>query len=218
MKQVQLETITYDSDRKDLEALVVDNLDLERLEALLDQFNIFEAMGAVWQELRNSDFLAFLLDPQQNHGLGDAFLKRLLQKVLVSARDVEMPITPIDLDVWSFDEIFVRREWQNIDILLEDESHKLVIIIENKIRSSEHSDQLRRYYEHVQQHYPGWHIIGLYLTRDGGQPSEKIKNAYLSIDYGLGCRRIQNFAKNKGSTLGPGLINLKKHFTQIPKR
>ena len=99
MKQVQIETTTYDSDWKALEALVVDNPDLERLEALLDQFNIFEAIGAVWQELRHSDFLAFLLDPQQNHGLGDVFLKRLLQKVLVSAESDKMPITPIDLDV-----------------------------------------------------------------------------------------------------------------------
>ena len=71
-------------DVKALEALVVDNPDLERLEALLDQFNIFEAIGAVRQEVRHSDFLAFLLNPQQNHGLGDTFLKRLLQKVLSS--------------------------------------------------------------------------------------------------------------------------------------
>lgn len=45
-----------------LEAFVVDNHDLERLEALLAEFNIFEA---VRQELRHSDFLAFLLDPAQ---------------------------------------------------------------------------------------------------------------------------------------------------------
>ena len=160
MSQIQQETAMYDSDRKALEALVVDNPDLERLEALLDQFNIFEAIGAVWQELRHSDFLAFLLDPQQNHGLGDTFLKRLFQKVLVSTESDRMPITPIDLDVWSLDEVFVRREWQNIDILLEDESHKLAIIIENKIGSSEHSDQLRRYYQYVHHQHPDWSIIG----------------------------------------------------------
>jgi hypothetical protein len=62
------------------EALVVDNPELERLEALLDEFNIFEAIGAVRVELRHSDFLAFLLNPTQNHGLGDAFVKRLLEK------------------------------------------------------------------------------------------------------------------------------------------
>src|SRR4030088_1373392 len=87
--------------QKELEALVVDNPDLERLEALLDQFNIFEVIGAVRQELRHSDFLAFLLDPQQNHGLGDAFCKRLLQKILVDVDPSTIPISPIDLDVWS---------------------------------------------------------------------------------------------------------------------
>ncbi|MBI3980347.1 MAG: hypothetical protein HY331_19405 [Chloroflexi bacterium] len=51
-------------DRQALEVLVVDNPDLERLEALLDQFNISEAVGALRQELRHSDFLAFLLNPR----------------------------------------------------------------------------------------------------------------------------------------------------------
>jgi len=36
-----------DPDRKALEAFVVDNHELERLEDLLIQFNIFEAIGAV---------------------------------------------------------------------------------------------------------------------------------------------------------------------------
>ena len=34
------------SDQQLLEDLIVDNPDLERVEGLLDQFNIFEAMGA----------------------------------------------------------------------------------------------------------------------------------------------------------------------------
>lgn len=83
MSQVRGETSFINADRKALEAFVVDNPELERLEALLAQFNIFEAIGAVRQELRHSDFLAFLLNPQENHGLGDAFIKRLLQKILV---------------------------------------------------------------------------------------------------------------------------------------
>jgi hypothetical protein len=63
---------------QELEALVVNNRDLEELEALLDQFNIFEALGAVRVELRHSDFLSFLLNPHQSHGLGDTLVKRLL--------------------------------------------------------------------------------------------------------------------------------------------
>ena len=70
-------------DRQALEAFVVENADLEALEGFLEQFNIFEAVGVVRQELRHSDFLAFLLDPRQNHRLGDAFVQRLLQRILV---------------------------------------------------------------------------------------------------------------------------------------
>ncbi len=52
---------------KALEGFLVGNRDLERLEALLDRFNILEALGVVRQELRHSDFLRFLLDPRNPH-------------------------------------------------------------------------------------------------------------------------------------------------------
>jgi hypothetical protein len=163
----------------------------------------------------HSDFLAFLLDPQQNHGLGDAFLKRLLQKALASAPDTVSSVTPIDLDIWSLDEVFVRREWQNIDILLEDEPHRLVIIIENKISSSEHSNQLCRYYCRVRQQHPDWSIIGLYLTPDGDQPSY---DAYLSIDYELICMLLESLAESRASTLGADILTVINHYTQMLRR
>jgi hypothetical protein len=49
-----------------LEAFIVDNPELERLEDLLSEFNLFEALGAVRQEIRHSDFLSYLLDPTAN--------------------------------------------------------------------------------------------------------------------------------------------------------
>jgi len=60
-----------------LEKFIIENIELESLESLLAQFNIFESIRAVNQELRHSDFLSFLLDPSKNHGLGDLFLKAL---------------------------------------------------------------------------------------------------------------------------------------------
>lgn len=159
-----------EQDLKALEAFVVNNPDLERLEALLDQFNIFEAVGIVRQELRHSDFLAFLLDPQGNYGLGDAFIKRLLQQVLMSTPDVSALITPIELSLWDLGGMEVQREWHYMDIFLLDEQNRLAIIIENKVDTGEHSDQLQRYYETVQQHYPGYKTICLYLNSFWGRP------------------------------------------------
>ena len=53
-----------------VENLAAQSSDLELLKATPSEFNVFEAMGVIFQEARHSDFLAFLLDPQGNHRLG----------------------------------------------------------------------------------------------------------------------------------------------------
>lgn len=197
-----------------LQALVVRNPDLERLESMLDRFNIFEALGAVRQEVRHSDFLAFLLDPRQNHGLGDLFVKRLLQESIAQA-DFAAPITPIDLDIWDMDEIDVRREWQSIDILILDENHKLVVVIENKVYSGEHDDQLSRYVKVVKQHYPGYHIIKLFLTPEGDRASDP---GYISISYSLLCELVENITQTRESTLEKDILVLMNHYAVMLRR
>lgn len=212
---MQIQQNDTHNDGKALEALVVDNPDLERLEALLDQFNIFEAIGAVRQELRHSDFLAFLLNPSGAHGLGDAFAKRLLQRVLASLPSAIAPISPIDLDVWNLDELVVLREWQSIDILLLDETHQIAVIVENKIGSNEHSDQLARYWQVTAHHYPSWRIIGLYLTPDGDAPSLE---TYLPVDYGIVCMLLEQLVQSRTSTLGADVLTTIRHYTQMLRR
>jgi hypothetical protein len=198
-----------------LEALVVDNPDLERLETVLGQFNIFEALHAVRQELRHSDFLAYLLDPSQNHGLGDEFARRFLQKALAPANGQSLPASPIDLDIWNLNELAVLREWQNIDILLLDETHRLAVIIENKIDSSEHSNQLERYIHLVQQHNPGWKILALYLSPEGDAPSH---GAYIPVDYVTVCEIVERLVDSRPSTIGADIRTLMVHYTQMIRR
>lgn len=94
-------------------------------------------------------------------------------------------------------ELNVRREWRNIDLLLVDDPNRLVVIIENKVHSGEHSDQLRRYAEDVEAHYPGWNILKLFLTPEGGPPSEA---DYIPISYALICELVESLAKSRAST------------------
>jgi hypothetical protein len=195
-----------------LEALIVDNKELEQLESLLEQFNIFEAIGAVRQELRHSDFLAFLLDPQQNHGLGDTFAKKLLQRLLSNFERSRFPVSPIDFDVWSLDQTVVLREWQSIDVLLVDELHQLVVLIENKVDSSEHSNQLARYYNIVQQHYSAYKIIAIYLTPEGDDPSDE---RYVAASYKLIGDLVQELVHTRSSTLGSDVRTLMLHYSQM---
>lgn len=204
-----------DQDRKALEAFVVNNADLERLEALLDRFNIFEAVGLVRQEIRHSTFLAFLLNPQENHGLGDAFAKRLLQEAIMAAPDVSVPVTPIELSLWDLGQMEVRREWQHIDVFLLDERNRLAVIIENKIDTTEHSDQLQRYYETVKRHYPGYRTIGIYLTPAGDDPSHEV---YLPLSYKLVCEVLDSLAQSRASVSNTDLQILVTHYTQMLRR
>jgi hypothetical protein len=198
----------------DLQDLVVDNPDLEKLESLLDQFNIFEAIGAVRQEVRHSDFLAFLLNPRQNHGLGDIFTKRLLQKA-ISQSVVQIPVTPIDLDIWDLNEIEVRREWQSIDILLLDEEHQFAVIIENKVYTGEHHDQLKRYRDIVRQHYPNYRLLGLFLTPEGEPPKD---GEYIPISYMLICNLVESLAAARATILGQDVLTLMNHYTSMLRR
>ena len=115
------------TERQLLESFLLENPELERLEKLLEEFNHFEAIGAVRQELRHSDFLAFLLDPNQNHGLGDLVAKRLLQQALKDAPDDTTleegansnrrgaSLTPLDIALLDLDDLQVRREWRHAD-------------------------------------------------------------------------------------------------------
>ncbi len=203
------------ADRRALGALVIDNPDLERLETLLDEFNIFEAAGWTRQEARHSAFLAFLLDPRQTHGLGDAFVKRFLQRVLQSAGGGELPISPIELDLWSLDGLLVLREWQNIDILLLDETHKLAVIIENKIDSGEHDDQLNRYWLAVTAQHPGWMVLGVYLSPDGSPPSH---DAYVTADYSLVLRVIEQLLLSRAASLGTDVQVALRTYTRMLRR
>ncbi|MCL5257176.1 MAG: PD-(D/E)XK nuclease family protein, partial [Chloroflexi bacterium] len=202
-------------DQKALEALIVDNPDLERLEALLGQFNIFEAIGAVRQEVRHSNFLSFLLNPRETHGLGDEFAKRFLQRVLLTSPQPEMPLRPIDLDLWSLDGLVIQREWENVDILLLDESHKLAAIIENKIDSTERPGQLHRYWNSTSQHYPGWSIVGLYLTPSGDAPE---CDMYLAVGYSVVCATLENLVGSRAASMGPDVLTMLRHYTQMLRR
>jgi hypothetical protein len=198
-----------------LQDLVVENPDLERLEDLLSEFNIFEALGAVQVELRHSAFLAFLLNPNQNHGLGDAFVRRLLQRVLVNANVATLPLSPIEIDLLDLDDLLVLREWQNIDLLLVDDRSRLVVYIENKIGSGEHSDQLQRYRAIVEQQYKGWHTLGIYLTPDGDEPSD---DSYIPVSYQTVHDVIEHLLEARGSQLSNDVKTLLTNYTQMLRR
>jgi hypothetical protein len=142
-------------------------------------------------------------------------VKRLLQRAVMDSPHTSVPVTPIELSLWDFGGMGVRREWRHIDIFLFDEQNRLAVIIENKIGTGEHSGQLERYYEVVREEYPEHKILALYLTLDGDEPSH---TEYLPMDYRAVCEILDELAENRASVVEPDAKVLIKHYTEMLRR
>jgi hypothetical protein len=203
--------------QKLLEQFVVNNADLERLESLLNQFNIFEAVGMVRQEIHHSRFLAFLLNPNASHHLGDIFLKTFLKRLLLEADNAT--VSPIEIDVATLTDTEVRREWKNIDILLVSPGSKIVCAIENKVDSGEHSNQLQRYRQIVQKEFADYRQIFVFLTPQGSLPSSEAEQAYWSVySYDKIAAAIEAVCDRHRATLQPEVCALMQHYSTLINR
>ena len=121
--------------------------------------NIFKVLSLENYEIRHSNFLGWLLSADESHQCGTLFLEKMLEVLFPDY---------LTSSTASFD---VSREKNNIDIALENES--TVLIIENKIKSKDHSNQLNSYrirteqdQGHKEKHYT-------YLTLFGEAPLDK---------------------------------------------
>ena len=128
-----------------LSSFACDNSELVSLEENLVEFDAFSFLGIATVEDFHSKMLAWLLDPQGSHSSGDYFLKRFLLET--------GSVTKEELDEAEWSNVVVQREWHNeidgrigfLDILVLNVDASYACAIENKVFSSEHSEQLTRY-------------------------------------------------------------------------
>jgi hypothetical protein len=159
--------------------------DFQKVVEELKKPNLFKILGVEHREIRHSNFLAWLLNPEESHGLGVAFLKRFLSR--------------LDVEVTESSKVEIRREWKHIDILiiLED----VVVCIENKIWSEEHSNQLQRYKKIIEAEFqePKYDHKFIYLTIEGDEPSEP---CYQPMSYSKVAKILEKIAEED---MGTGL-------------
>ena len=207
------------SQKEALQNLVLDG-DLERLEDLLAEFNLFDVLKIERREAQHSALLAWLLDPRGSHGLRDYFLRRFLSQVAAEAYERGITdITPLDVDRWNLDNIEVVTERHNIDVLLIGEADEFVCLIENKIGAGEHSNQLARYFELVKREYEGLVPFPIFLTPDGREPeSEDDAERYVPFDYGSVATLIERTLKTRGSTMSDSVAGLLEQYARTLRR
>jgi hypothetical protein len=191
-----------------LTEFVMNRPELTQLEARLSRFNIFRVLGVARHEIRHSNMLAWLLTPDESHGLGDRFLRRWLMQVIHGvdneiASRLGLP-SPIEIDSLDIEYVEVAREDENIDLLLvirPGSGASWIVCIENKVESFQHGNQLRRYREIVERRYgDSEHRIFVFLTKNDEEPEDA---NFITSSYEVIGSVLRSCLEERRDVIGP---------------
>lgn len=113
--------------------------------------NIFSIFKHEGHEDANSNMLAWLLDANEKHGLKDAFIMALIEKLNIDSTPFKT--AKVYREYTFTDEDEKDKKARRIDILIKTENSTNILVIENKIYSSEHTGQLLAYMNHIKKVY-----------------------------------------------------------------
>jgi len=209
---------TIEQQRK-LDAFLVDNSELEALNARLAAFNLFRVLRIERTEIRHSNVLAWLLTPDETHGLGDLFLRRFLSRLLMENDDADVSLTPAQVELMDFADVEVLREWQNIDVLARSRRDGWCLLIENKIGSKEKKGALARYRESALAEMPEARIIPVLLSVEGDEPSEQGKEVgYIALSHSQILELAERIVGQNQSRIPAAASVFLDHYMDVLRR
>ena len=135
--------------------------------------NIFSIFKHEGHEDANSNILAWLLDANEKHGLKDAFIMALIEKLNIDSTPFKTAKVYREYTFTDDDE--KDKKARRIDILIKTENSTNILVIENKIYSSEHTGQLLAYMNHINKVYGEKSAVTFVkLSPCGDLPSQNI--------------------------------------------
>lgn len=182
----------------------------EPLETELQKPNIFNILGIGRMEIRHSNFLAWLLDPNASHGLGNRFLIRILRDLAIEGK---RSLDILDINDLNFSNVEINREvpikyedqigYIDILIVFRDKKYvddkqldnNLVICIENKIDTTDAEKQLEMYQDYVKETFKeedGYKNILVYLTPNGANPKKGDVTKWSNYSYTKIIKHLEN--------------------------
>lgn len=204
--------------KKVLEDFLLDIDILDNLKVHLNQFNIFDILKISKTEIRHSNVLSWLLNPKENHGLDDIFLRKFLQhciKTDILNNDI-CALNLMNVSLMDYSDIIVSREWNNIDILIVSKNNKTVICVENKIFSKESKYQLKKYLNIINKYYPDYNKIFIFLTPDGNDASDT--DNWISFNYNQIVSILEQSIELKKDYINPITLAFLQQYIQIIRR
>jgi len=203
---------------KILEDFILKNPELDKLENLLGVFNVFETLDIVNAEIRHSNVLAWLFNPDSNHGFSEFFLKQFLKLFMSENKEyIEADINLFDFELFNYSNVEIRREWNNIDlvIILNEPLKKVIITIENKISASEHSSQLQRYRKIIEKEFNNFEKIFIFLSPNHAVPSDE---NWVVMTYTIIADLIGDLLNLKKDNLSNNVYNFINQYNTILRR
>lgn len=192
---------------------LVNDIDFERIDLGLRAVNIFDILKVTRTEIRHSNFLGWLLNPDESHGLNEIVLVRFLRTIFSDSR--ANGLNSLDADSLDFSKVEIRREWQSIDLLLIIDG--VVVCIENKFDSSEHSNQLKRYFDIVSNNFSEFKKVFVLLS-PYAQSAENESEIYIEYSYQQITELLERILLVFGETLSEKVSSYIRDYTQVLKR
>lgn len=203
------------SDTEDRLTDLIDDRAFQALDGRFGRFNLFEAVGAVRGELRHSNFLAFLLSPHGSHGLSSEPLQRILRGFVDQCPRERRPIGSLKVAVGNLDGALVYRERDYIDLLVEIRELNLVVVIENKVDAKAGDGQLASYRATINEKYPNWRKLFIFLTPEGIEPEEDEWVAYSYVEL---ARILDSVVADLASSMPTEVALVIRHYVEMLRR
>jgi len=140
-----------------------------------------EILGVSRKEAAHNNFLSWIFNPEESHQLTDLAVRKLLNLIFHQSKGFQLDL-PTDLidsiivedyalsEVQTFAEKSIGK-YGRLDLLIEGkisfskQNEKFRIVIENKVGSSEHSDQTNKYFSYFEgMEHKNHKNIYVYLT------------------------------------------------------
>ena len=194
--------------------LIVNNESFSEIEAHLNRFNPIKIMKMEGMEIRHSAILSWLLNPRENHGLHDEFLRRFLSAVLKST-EKDSEIGALDLYNANLNDANVYTEWNHIDIFIECPVNKWAFVIENKVYASQSKDQLKGYASFFDNRFKNHKKSGILLTLYEEEPDdEEAAFKFHSIKYNEVVVLLDQIIRQTSQTLSTRVLNFIKYYRE----
>ena len=188
-------------------------------------FNPFDVLRYADYEIRHSNVLAWLLQPDGTHGIGDAFLRDFTTALNEEARNQGVPPVPIP-SRFEPEDVGVERELHYVDITLfltgKKTDKSVVIAIENKTGEAvpDHVEQVLGYDEKLREEYKAKYDLIQSVLLTTSSTSDASAHGVIHVSWARICDIVKSIRERERFEFDEGerVRAFLGHYLEIVKR